>query len=227
MVRADDRERLRAGFHKLSPHSRYLRFFTDKPRLTEGELTYLTDVDQERHVAIGAVELDDHGHETDGVGVARLIRYADRPDTAEAAVAVLDDLHGQGLGWLLLERLITAGVERGVRRVRTEFLEGNQPMRSLIEQLGEPVEVAHESGVAAMEFELPNALGESVPGEGAERVRRLAKLLALAAQGLVVVVLGPVLTGLERLVASGSAAKTQRRELAELPAPESPYEDDE
>ncbi len=224
MVRAEDRERLRAGFHKLSPHSRYLRFFTDKPRLTEAEVTYLTDVDQERHVALGAVELDEHGNETDGVGVARLIRYADRPDTAEAAVAVLDDLHGQGLGWLLLERLISAGVERGVRRVRTEFLEGNLPMRSLVEQLGEPIEVAHDSGVAAMEFELPSAVEELVPGEGAERVRRLGKLLALAAGGLVVVLLGPVLTGLERLVKTST--KEPPAPLAELPTPESPFEDD-
>ena len=49
-----DRERLRAGFERLSPESRYRRFLSPTPRLTERMLTYLTDTDGWNHVAIVA-----------------------------------------------------------------------------------------------------------------------------------------------------------------------------
>ena len=190
LVRASDRELLRRGFERLSPESRYLRFFTEKTSLTERELTYLTDVDQQNHVAIGAVLIDEHGNEGEGVAVARLIRLPDRAEVAEAAVAVTDDLHGQGLGHVLLERLVEAGLERGIRRVRTEFLEGNQAMRDLAENLGELVHIEKDSGVMSMEVEL-------AANHGAQAAR-LLRLLKLAAQGLIVVVLSPLLRAIGR-----------------------------
>jgi GNAT superfamily N-acetyltransferase len=189
LVRASDREILRRGFERLSPESRYLRFFTEKTSLTERELTYLTDVDQQNHIAIGAVLVDDNGKEGEGVAVARLIRIDDS-ETAEAAVAVTDDLHGQGLGHVLLERLVEAGLERGIKRVRTEFLERNHAMRDLAEHLGQLVHIEKDSGVMSMEVEL-------TANHGTQAVR-LLRLLKLAAQGLIVVVLSPMLRAFGR-----------------------------
>ena len=54
LIRPDDKDRLRAGFARLSPESRYLRFFVPKSTLTDAELVYLTETDGVDHVAIGA-----------------------------------------------------------------------------------------------------------------------------------------------------------------------------
>ena len=49
-----DRARLAEGFAKLAPESRYRRFFTAVPRLSERMLERLVATDGYNHVAIGA-----------------------------------------------------------------------------------------------------------------------------------------------------------------------------
>ena len=90
LVRASDKELVRKGFARLSPESRYLRFFAPKDHLTERELSYLTELDGEHHLAIGAERVPTGADGPEGLGVARFIRLADDPAVAEAAVAVLD-----------------------------------------------------------------------------------------------------------------------------------------
>src|SRR6185503_7837813 len=96
LLRPTDKELLRAGFERLSHESRYARFFTPKTTLSDEELRYLTDVDHENHLAIGAASERDRT--LTGLGVARFIRFADRPETAEAAIAVADEVQRKGLG---------------------------------------------------------------------------------------------------------------------------------
>src|SRR5579871_764791 len=132
MLRPEDRERLRAGFERLSPQSRYRRFLSPTPRLTERMLTYLTHAYGRDHVAIGAERVEPDGRGGEGLGVARFIRLADAPDTAEAAVAVVDDVQGRGLGRLLLATLVEAACERGIRKFRAHVLPGNAPVDTLL-----------------------------------------------------------------------------------------------
>jgi GNAT superfamily N-acetyltransferase len=157
LIRPDDKERLRAGFAKLSPASRYLRFFVAKPSLSESELRYLTETDGVAHVAIGASRIDDdaEGGEGDGLGVARFIRAADDPTIAEAAIAVLDDVQGRGLGSLLFMRLVAAAAERGIARFRCDVLAENAAMVEMIEGLAPERTVAMDAGVLTIEFALP------------------------------------------------------------------------
>jgi GNAT superfamily N-acetyltransferase len=175
LVNRGDKERLRAGFDALSARSRYLRFFVHKDRLDEAELDYLTDVDQERHVAIGAGLLDAMGEEGEGLGIARFIRLAERPDTAEAAVAVTDSAQRVGLGRLLYQHLAAAAVERGVQRFRCEVLRENEAMRRLIEGAGSEVEVTSEGEVLAIEVRLPPV---------AAHENLIGRLFRLASEGL-------------------------------------------
>src|SRR5687768_11845215 len=105
-----DRELLAAGFERLSPESRYRRFFAAIPRLTERQLDYLTQVDQQDHVALVAVD-DAAG---DMIGVARFVRTA--PGVAEPAVVVADDWHGRGVASALLDRLVERAQEEGIQR---------------------------------------------------------------------------------------------------------------
>lgn len=133
LVQPDDRDLLRDGFDRLSPASRYLRFFAPKAQLTEEELTRLTELDGVNELALGAVRLTDDGT-AEPLGIARFVRDPSDPSMAEAAVTVTDAAQGAGLGTLLLARLAEAARERGIVRFCGEFLATNLRVRALIEE---------------------------------------------------------------------------------------------
>jgi GNAT superfamily N-acetyltransferase len=111
-IRSDDKRLLQEGILHLSPESRYLRFLHYLERLTAAELRYLTEIDYRDHFAWVALSLDQPDQL--GLGVARYIRDKTHPDQAEAAVAVIDDYQGRGLGRLLLYRLADSARENGI-----------------------------------------------------------------------------------------------------------------
>lgn len=149
-IQAEDKELLRAGFEHLSPESRYRRFFTPINRLTASQLAYFTEVDHHDHEALLA--LDGVGV---GVGVARYIRLADRPDTAEVAVTVVDDWHGRGVAAELLRRLVERAAAQGIERFSATCLAENHDIVEVLSALG----VTHfdhpDAGVLNLEVELP------------------------------------------------------------------------
>ena len=154
LLRPGDRDRLAEGFYRLSDRGRYQRFLTPKNRLSDAELRYLTELDNEDHLAIGAVELTGGG-EGRGLGVARFVRDASDPEVAEAAIAVVDDAQGIGLGRLLFDHLVAAAAERGVHRFRGEVLAENRAALRLLEGVGAPLHKRIEAGVTEVEVELP------------------------------------------------------------------------
>ena len=126
LLRRADREKLVAAFDRLSPESRYRRFFTAMPRLPEKLLRSLLDIDGWNHVAIGAETVTTDPAEAEGVGIARFIRLKDEPAVAEAAVTVVDHMQRRGLGKLLVSALAQAARERGITRFRAEVLRTNE-----------------------------------------------------------------------------------------------------
>jgi GNAT superfamily N-acetyltransferase len=180
LVRPDDKDLLARGFERMSPHSRYLRFFTPKPCLTDDELRYLTEIDQDQHFALGASTLD----ERDGLGVARFIRLDGEPGVAEAAIAVVDDMHGKGLGSLLFMRLVAAARERGVERVRCDVLGTNLSMQDFLRGVLPERTVHVEEGVVTVELALP-PLGPAQPAAELPRESSIYELLRLVARGVV------------------------------------------
>ena len=54
LIQPGDKALLASGFKRLSPESRYRRFFLNKRALTESELCYLTDCDGTNHFALVA-----------------------------------------------------------------------------------------------------------------------------------------------------------------------------
>jgi GNAT superfamily N-acetyltransferase len=89
------------------------------------------------------------------LGVARYVRDRDRPKTAEATVAVIDDWQGRGLGGLLLRRLSAraraAGVETFTATLRTD----NRSMLRALERLGRVELRGSEGGTMEIDVELP------------------------------------------------------------------------
>jgi nucleotide-binding universal stress UspA family protein len=129
-VEPDDRAALAAGFERLSPESRYRRFFGPMPHLSERFLDYLTQIDHCDHEALVAVEPGTG----DGVGVARYVRT--EPDVAEPAIAVIDDWQGRGVASALLDRLADRAREEGVARFEAPVLATNQDAIAVLERLG-------------------------------------------------------------------------------------------
>lgn len=197
IIRPSDKDRLVAGLARLSPQSRYLRFFTDKERLTEGELRYLTEIDGEMHFALGASRVRDDGEEGEGLGIGRFVKLADDPTVAEPALAVVDDAQGLGLGRLLLLRLVAAAAERGVRAFRCDFLAINHGMQDLLREVSQDVEFRSDGPVVTAEFRLPSVAAneaiESAPLVGpmfewmklvAEQVMELRKMFESGSEQL-------------------------------------------
>jgi GNAT superfamily N-acetyltransferase len=182
LVRPDDAPLLVRGFERLSPESRYRRFFTDKPRLSTAELRYLCDVDQERHFALGAVRTCDDGNE-EGVGIARFVAFDDDALVAEPAVVVLDEMQGMGLGRLLFLRLVAAARERGIVFFRSEVLAGNTAMRGMLHEIAPDAAELSEGDIVVVKHALPPVEPTAPPVDGAHGP--LYRLLAMAAERLV------------------------------------------
>lgn len=178
-VHPEDKDLLRRGFERLSPESRYLRFHGVKTELTDAELKYLTEVDNVTHFAIGAVR---PGEDGEGLGIARLVQLAGQPGVAEAAITVLDEMQGKGLGTMLFQRLVAAGAERGVTTIRCIVLGSNQAMQDLLNKVaGGHAHTNVESGVCTMDLELPYVRFDAPPEE-APRESGLYQLLRMAAK---------------------------------------------
>ena len=150
-LEAEDGELLRAGFERLGEQSRYRRFLAPKRSLSSSELTYLTDVDHVDHEAIGALDVATG----EGVGVARYIRLPDRPDAAEAAVTVVDEWQGRGVGRLLLDRLVARAEANGIERFCASMLITNRVMRHMLERIGDLEVIRQGEGSVDVDVELP------------------------------------------------------------------------
>jgi len=130
-IEPEDREELLAGFERLSPESRYRRFFGPMKELSARDLDRLTRVDHHDHEAL--VALDPATGR--GVAVARYVRTA--PEEAEPAVVVADDWQRRGVASALLERLAARARDEGIATFRAPVLAQNASAIALLKRLGE------------------------------------------------------------------------------------------
>ena len=130
-IEREDRERFRGLFMRLTPESRYRRFLSPKPELTERELAYLVDIDHVHHEALAAVD------ESDGsfVAAARYAQLPDQPHVAEVAIEVADDAQRQGIGKALAIQTLQRARANGFTRMTATTLHENAPARALLRAL--------------------------------------------------------------------------------------------
>jgi RimJ/RimL family protein N-acetyltransferase len=150
-VAPGDRDMLASASERLSDASRYSRFLAPTTRLTEPMLDYLTLVDHHDHEALVALD----AATGEGVGVARFVRDGAAADRAEAAVTVIDEWQGRGLGTLLLELLAARACDEGVTRFSALVLGTNTAMIELLRQLGPVRVLARDHGTVELEADLP------------------------------------------------------------------------
>jgi len=156
-ITPDDKELLQRGMEELSEESRYRRFFAAVNHLSEGQLSYFTELDHQNHVAWIGV-LPDTPHQP-AIGVARAIRLPENPEAAEAAVTVIDSYQRRGVGRALLQLLARSAIERGIRRFTMLVLGDNEPMLSLMHGLGAESD-GFEGNVVRMHVPLPATIEE-------------------------------------------------------------------
>ena len=147
-IAADDKPGLLDFFKGMSAESRRRRFLSPKPKLTANDLRFLTEVDQHDHVAMVAVDPDGKI-----VAVGRYSAWAGQPGRADIAFAVVDALHGRGLGTALGRRLVGHARAAGMHTLTGSTLNENRPARALLATLGfRPLRSSH--GVVEYELEL-------------------------------------------------------------------------
>jgi GNAT superfamily N-acetyltransferase len=158
-IEADDRDALAAAFARLSPKSRFQRFHAAKRKLSERELTHLTDVDHVTHEALAA--FDARGHI---VAVARYAAFASGGrDSAEAALTVTDSCQRHGIGSALGARIIERAQANGFASLTASTLFENVPARALIARLAFR-RIGIDHGVASYQLELVASDEETTSG---------------------------------------------------------------
>ena len=157
-IEPEDREAIASGFDELSDESRYRRFLSPVPHLSESTLRYLTDVDHHDHEAVIAFS-----EQREPMGVARYVRLEPGGDTAEVAVTVVDRWQGRGLGTALLARLTERAREEGVDRFTATALATNNDMIDLLKNLGATDSRPASNGVVEMRVVLPPDVDEESP----------------------------------------------------------------
>jgi GNAT superfamily N-acetyltransferase len=127
-----DRAGIEAAVGRLSAKSRYLRFATAKPRLSERELDHLVDVDHHRREALIAID-PVTGH---GIAVVRYVELAGEPGKVEVAATVADEWQGRGLGGALLARLTERARDEGHVALRASTLAENHRSIAMLRAAG-------------------------------------------------------------------------------------------
>ena len=167
-VRPDDKRLIAEGIERLSPESRYRRFFRPLDRLSERDLVYLTEIDHTDHEALAAIDPESG----DLVGVARYVRGAE-PELAEVSVAVGDPWQRRGVATALLERLAERAREAGITHFVALVLDENVEAISLFEHRvpGRARPRRSASGHLELLIELPEP--GRLPDSGLGRVLRV------------------------------------------------------
>jgi len=166
-----DKEAIRAAFHRMSPESRYRRFFSPLTELSDRDLAYLTDIDHHEHEALAAFDADGGI-----VGVARFVRT--EGTHSEASIVVIDEWQHRGVGTRLLDRIAERAREEGVTHFVALVLVDN---RDALELFGSLAPDATRERTRDGHLELLIELPEPGGLEGS----LLARALREAARGVI------------------------------------------
>lgn len=145
-VSPDDGPALVDFYDGVSEQSRYFRFFSAHPRLTDSDVNRFTVVDYDQRVAL-VVTLGDAIIAIAGYDVTE-------KNTAEVAFLVQDKHQGRGIGQLLLEHLAQAAREQNIEHFEAQILAGNARMLQVFREQGYRVSGEFTDGVIHLDFRI-------------------------------------------------------------------------
>ncbi|MHA7818093.1 MAG: GNAT family N-acetyltransferase [Erythrobacter sp.] len=167
-VTPGDGQIMREGMSKMSPQSRYFRFFSGAQELPDNVIERLLSVDGSSHIAWGALDCDDP--EAPAIAVVHGIRAA--PSTMmEFSAVVLDAYQSEGISKLLSAVLFTHCLTLGETLLVAHVLEENHRAKTYIGHLGGK-RLAVEGVAAEYRIDIAEALASLLEQEieGADEV---------------------------------------------------------
>ncbi|MFC5481077.1 GNAT family N-acetyltransferase [Massilia suwonensis] len=144
-VRPEDGPAHLRFFDALTPDDVRYRMFVRIRELNPSQLARFTQIDYDREMAFIATRTGPDGL-PETLAVGRVVADPDNV-SAEFAVTVRSDLKGQGLGKILMQKLIDYCRLRGTREIVGEALPQNNRIIGLVKKLGFEVFPAREEGV--------------------------------------------------------------------------------
>jgi RimJ/RimL family protein N-acetyltransferase len=185
-IQPDDKPLIVDGFNRMSEESRMRRFLTPASELTHEDLIYLTEVDHKRHEAMVAIE----PFEGRGVGAARYVRVPGDRETAEVAVAVVDDWQQRGVATALMYALAERARENGIERFTALVSPENRVVLNALTGAGAE-RVGKDGGEIEFTVEVPedglgDRLRDALRAAGAGQLRlagEVARRLGLLRRG--------------------------------------------
>jgi acyl-CoA synthetase (NDP forming)/RimJ/RimL family protein N-acetyltransferase len=145
-IQPEDADLLVEFYARVSDQSKYYRFFSPMPQLSDRDIKRFTQVDHQKRVALVLML------QGQMIAVGRFDVVS--PGEAEVAFLVEDQHHGRGIAQLLLEHLAQAGRERGVERFIAEVLPDNHRMIQTFRDAGYRIASEYEEGVLVLEFSI-------------------------------------------------------------------------
>ncbi len=133
-IRPEDEPAHNEFFSRLSQEDIRFRFFGLIRELPHSQMARFTQIDYDREMAFIAVGKDE-GNRSETLGVVRTANDANN-HTAEFAIIVRSDMKGQGLGRLLLEKMIRYCRQRGMAQIIGQVLTDNSGMLELARRTG-------------------------------------------------------------------------------------------
>ena len=150
-IRPEDAPALQAMIEASDIEDLRLRFFTALRRLPPQMAARMTQIDYDREMAFVATPTDDSAI----LGVARLAADPDL-ERAEYGILVRSDVKGRGLGFRLMQTLITHAADVGIKEIFGEVLAENRNMLEMNRHFGFEVRT-HPGEMTLMDVRLPIA----------------------------------------------------------------------
>ncbi|MHB0775458.1 bifunctional acetate--CoA ligase family protein/GNAT family N-acetyltransferase [Halomonas sp. WWR20] len=133
-IRGEDAPLITKFHTHLSEESIRFRYFHHKANLSKRDLSLLTHINYDRQMAFIA----EHKREDGSMEMLGVVRVWNDPDNirTEFSIIIRDDLHGQGLGSLLMNKMIRYCKGVGTLEMEGKIMVDNHPMRALMKHLG-------------------------------------------------------------------------------------------
>ncbi|NRO99133.1 GNAT family N-acetyltransferase [Paraburkholderia sp. NMBU_R16] len=151
-IRPEDEAAHREFVDSMSPEDRRLRFFVPLQSIDHARLARMTQIDYDREMSLIATQPAADGT-TRILGVAHVVNAADN-ESAEFAIAVRTDCKGQGIGRLLMTRIIEHTSSRGLLWLNGTALQENSAMIALAKSCNFAVTPTTDPSVVAFAMQL-------------------------------------------------------------------------
>lgn len=155
-LRRCEEQPIRDLYARLSPRTRYLRFFSPMPALPDTLVRMLACVDYRRTLALLAEY--DNGHDVEVIGLGSF-GAPDRGDVdghvsgdVEVALVIRDDWQKLRVGTEMARRILKAAEDRGFRRFIVHMHADNIATRRLLKNVGEIVSATMHGTMSEVAF---------------------------------------------------------------------------